>query len=48
MRLILFFNGWGMDKEVVKRVEVPKGTEIEVINFPKKIEKEEGHAPFLL
>ena len=24
MRLILFFNGWGMDSSVVEKVELPK------------------------
>ena len=33
MRLILFFNGWGMDSSVVEKVELPKDTEIKVINF---------------
>ncbi len=34
MKLILFFNGWGMDKKVVENVVVPDGYEVEVINFP--------------
>lgn len=37
MKLILFFNGWGMDKKVVENVVVPDGYEIEVINFPYSV-----------
>ncbi len=39
MRLILFFNGWGMDRSVVERVEIPKDTKLEVINFPYEVDE---------
>lgn len=34
MKLILFFNGWGMDRGVVEKTELPEGYEIEIINYP--------------
>ena len=37
MRLILFFNGWGMDKSVVENIEIPLGYELEIINFPYEV-----------
>lgn len=43
MRLILFFNGWGMDSSVVEKVELPKDTEIKVINFPYKLDNLEEY-----
>lgn len=43
MRLILFFNGWGMDKSVVERVKIPEGTKLEVINFPYKLDNLEEY-----
>lgn len=38
MKLILFFNGWGMDKKVVEDVSIPKGYELEVVNFPYDVD----------
>lgn len=40
MNLILFFNGWGMDKNVVEKMKIPKNFDLEVVNFPYKFEKE--------
>ncbi|WP_410207993.1 pimeloyl-ACP methyl esterase BioG family protein [Fusobacterium sp.] len=34
MKLILFFNGWGMDETILKNLIIPKGWILEVINFP--------------
>lgn len=34
MNLILFFNGWGMDKKCVENIKVPDDYILEVINFP--------------
>lgn len=38
MRLILFFNGWGMDEKVIKDLAIPKDYKLEVINFPYKVD----------
>lgn len=40
MRLILFFNGWGMDKSVVENIDIPLGYELEVINFPYEVKSD--------
>lgn len=37
MRLILFFNGWGMDESVVENIKSSKDIEIKIINFPYEI-----------
>lgn len=34
MKLILFFNGWGMDDGAVKYIEVPEDYELKILNFP--------------
>lgn len=37
MRLILFFNGWGMDESVVENIKSSKDIEIKIINFPYEV-----------
>jgi biotin synthesis protein BioG len=39
MNLILFFNGWGMDKTLVNHLPLPKNYHLKIINYPYKIEK---------
>lgn len=34
MKLILFFNGWGMDRQVVENLELPEGYELKVLDYP--------------
>ncbi|MDU1911522.1 pimeloyl-ACP methyl esterase BioG family protein [Fusobacterium sp.] len=34
MKLILFFNGWGMDKNIVSHLEIPINYTLKIINFP--------------
>lgn len=34
MKLILFFNGWGMDENIVSHLEIPINYTLKVINFP--------------
>jgi len=45
--LLLFFNGWGMDKSLVKHLIIPKNTRLKVVNYPYKIQltKEENVIP---
>ena len=33
MKLILFFNGWGMDNHVVQHLKIPPNYEIFLIKF---------------
>lgn len=40
MKLILFFNGWGMDESVVRNIEVPKNYRLKVINFPYEVDSD--------
>ena len=37
MKLIVFFNGWGMDENVVSHLKVPANHVLEVVNFPYKV-----------
>lgn len=37
MKLILFFNGWGMDERVVEDVDLPNDYVIEILNYPYTI-----------
>ena len=37
MRLILFFNGWGMDENILKNLIIPKDWILKVINFPYEV-----------
>ena len=34
MKLMLFFNGWGMDENIVSHLEIPINYTLKVINFP--------------
>lgn len=34
MNLILFFNGWGMDEQVIKDLSVPINYEVKEVHFP--------------
>ena len=34
MKLILFFNGWGMDENIISHLEIPINYTLKVINFP--------------
>lgn len=34
MKLILFFNGWGMDESIVSHLEIPINYSLKVINYP--------------
>lgn len=34
MKLILFFNGWGMDEKAISHLEIPHGFEVKVLNYP--------------
>lgn len=34
MKLILFFNGWGMDENIISHLEIPINYSLKVINFP--------------
>ena len=34
MKLILFFNGWGMDKSFISQIKIPKNFVVEIIDFP--------------
>lgn len=38
MKKIFFFNGWGMDDEILKSVKNSTDYEIEIVNFPYQIE----------
>ena len=38
MKLILFFNGWGMDNHVVQHLKIPPNYELKVLNFPYKVQ----------
>lgn len=38
MKLILFFNGWGMDNSSVKNLIVPDKYQLKIINFPYNVE----------
>lgn len=40
MRLILFFNGWGMNEKVVEGIDIPEGYELKIINFPYEVNLE--------
>ena len=40
MRLILFFNGWGMNEKVVEGIDIPEGYDLKVINFPYEVNLE--------
>lgn len=37
MKLILFFNGWGMDDNVIKQLNCPLHYELKIVNFPYKV-----------
>ena len=39
MKLILFFNGWGMDENIVSHLEIPIGYTLKIINFPYNFDK---------
>lgn len=41
MKKIYFFNGWGMDNNILNTIENSINYEIEVINFPYEIDKKE-------
>lgn len=34
MKLIVFFNGWGMDNKAVDHLTIPKNYEVKIVNFP--------------
>lgn len=34
MKLILFFNGWGMDKNCVSGIKIPENFKVEILDFP--------------
>ncbi|MFR8991942.1 MAG: pimeloyl-ACP methyl esterase BioG family protein [Fusobacterium sp.] len=34
MKLIVFFNGWGMDNKAVDHLIIPKNYEVKIVNFP--------------
>lgn len=34
MKLIMFFNGWGMNNKAVDHLNIPKNYEIKIVNFP--------------
>lgn len=38
MNLILIFNGWGMDKGILEKQELPKGYEIKVLDYPYNVD----------
>lgn len=38
MKLIVFFNGWGMDEDVVKHVKIPRGYKVEIVNYPYEVD----------
>ena len=38
MKLIMFFNGWGMDESVVKNLIIPHDYQLEVLNFPYEVD----------
>lgn len=40
MKKIFFFNGWGMDNNILKDIKNTSKYELEIINFPYKIEDE--------
>ncbi|WP_130890973.1 MULTISPECIES: pimeloyl-ACP methyl esterase BioG family protein [Fusobacterium] len=37
MKLILFFNGWGMDENIISHLDIPSGYTLKTINFPYDI-----------
>lgn len=39
MPLILFFNGWGMDKEILSHIKLDLQCEIIIVNYPYNLEK---------
>ncbi|MDR1013214.1 MAG: DUF452 family protein [Lactobacillales bacterium] len=45
--LILFFNGWGMDENLVKHLPLPKNYRLKIVNYPYqiKIYKEKNILP---
>lgn len=38
MKLLLFFNGWGMDNNVIQHLKLPLDYELKVVNFPYEIQ----------
>ena len=38
MKLILFFNGWGMDENIISHIEVPAEYILKVLNFPYNLD----------
>ena len=37
MKLILFFNGWGMDENAVKHLKIPENHELKILSYPYNI-----------
>lgn len=38
MKLIVFFNGWGMDNKAVEHLTIPKNYEVKIVNFPYNLD----------
>lgn len=38
MKLIVFFNGWGMDNKAVNHLTIPKNYEVKIVNFPYNLD----------